>query len=127
MKFNLLHAEENYVPHCGLKTVATYAGESGYPYKIVFWHSHAPVTIEAEVHTLKFDVPHMWVDKFGNPSRTEDGRPKITNQLCILCPKTKDGLYMKGFSPEEQKSYLTTHKLVRCKYALDGIYELEAE
>lgn len=121
MKYKLLKAEEKYIPRYGLRVDALYQmnpepGILCFPQKVRFWHRHAPVELEADLVSVKFDVPHMWVGKDGLIRRTDSGHPMITQNEVVFCPKTKDGTYFLGYSPQEQKAQLLT-RLIPCKWA----------
>lgn len=121
MKYKLLHAEEKYIPHYGLMVDAVYQMNPTesilcFPQKIRFWNRHAPVELEADLVEVKFDIPHMWVGKDGLIKRTASGHPMITQSEVLFCPKTKDGTYFMGYSPEVQKAHLLT-RLIPCKWA----------
>ena len=124
MKYKLVKSEEVNIPHYGLKVTAIYEMDDPeihivgklFPQKIVFWHRNAPVELEADLVDCKFDVPHVWVGREGIIKRTIAGYPMITQNEVLFCPKTKDGTYFAGYSPEEQKAHLLT-LLMPCKWA----------
>lgn len=121
MRYKLLSAEEKYIPHYGLRVDAVYQMESEvgilcFPQKVRFWHRHAPVELEADLIEVKLDVPHVWVEKDGLFKRTASGHLMITQNEVVFCPKTKDGTYFMGYSPQEQKAQLLT-RLMPCKWA----------
>ena len=79
MKYTLCKATETNRPHYGLMTEAFYVEDLKYPfptYRVVIFNHHAPVTIEADVVEIKGT-------KF-------------------FCPKTKEGTYYMGHSPEQK-------------------------
>ena len=119
MKYKLLESKEVNIPHYGLKTTAIYAMEGSplglFPQRVTFWHRHAPVELEADLVTVKLDVPHVWIDKDGNMMRTATGHLMLTQNEILFCPKTKEGLYFMGYSPQEQKAQLMT-RLMPCKW-----------
>lgn len=117
MKYKLVESKETNIPHHGLKVVATYCLDCPdiNPERVTFWHKHAPVELEADLVPVKLDVPHVWMDKNGNPMRTSTGHLMITQNEVLFCPKTKEGLYFMGYSPQEQKAKLMT-RLMPCKW-----------
>lgn len=120
MKYKLISAKEVYVPHYGLKTTAVYKLETEnvlvFPQRVTFWHRHAPVELEADLIQVKLDVPHVWIGNDGCMMRTATGHLMLTQNEILFCPKTKDGTYFMGYSPQEQKARLLT-RLLPCKWA----------
>lgn len=124
MKYKLVESKETNIPHYGLKTVATYCMDCPdanlmaclFPQRVIFWHRHAPVELEADLISVKLDVPHVWIGKDGNMMRTSTGHLMLTQNEVLFCPKTKEGLYFMGYSPQEQKAQLMT-RLMPCKWA----------
>ena len=119
MKYKLVESKEVNIPHYGLKTTAIYEMEGSprglFPQHVTFWHRHAPVELEADLITIKLDVPHVWIGKDGNMMRTSTGHLMLTQSEVLFCPKTKEGLYFMGYSPQEQKARLMT-RLMPCKW-----------
>ena len=119
-KYRLISAVETYIPHSGLHVDATYEMVvdefTCHPKKMTFWNRHAPVELEVDLVNVTFEVPHVWVDKDGQIMKTSEGRPMITRNEYLFCPKTKDGLYLRGFSPQEQKARLLK-QLLPCEWA----------
>lgn len=79
MKYTLYKATETNRPHCGLKAEAYYVEDLEHPFpmhKVVIFNHHAPVTVEADVVEIK--------------------------GIKFFCPKTKEGTYYMGHSPEQQ-------------------------
>lgn len=120
MKYKLISANEVYIPHHGLKTTAVYKAEvenvSVFTQHVTVWHRHAPVELEADLVQVKLDVPHVWMGNDGCIMLTATGHPMITQNETLFCPKTKEGLYIRGYSPQEQKARLMT-RLLPCKWA----------
>lgn len=121
MKYRLIESRETNIPHRGLKAVAMYLPDCPdtttpgclSPQRVVFWHKHAPVELDADFITVKLDVPHVWIGKDGNMMRTSTGHLMLTQEEVLFCPKTKEGLYFMGCSPQEQKARLM-HRLMPC-------------
>lgn len=120
MKYKLISATEVHIPHHGLKVTAVYKTVTEnalvHTHGVTLWHRHAPVELEADLVEVKLDVPHVWMDDDGCIMRTATGHPMLTQNETLFCPKTKEGLYFMGYSPQEQKARLMTH-LLPCKWA----------
>ena len=80
-------------PHTGLVSVAYYKQDPKNvlekPRKVVFFNSWPPLEMEADV----VDVPLNGVYEYSNGVRVD--------RVNVICPKTKEGLYYRGWSPQE--------------------------
>ena len=93
-KFTLVSAHANRNPHQGLVVKAYYKQDPSnpfeIPYSIVVFNKWPPIEQEAEI------VEHKLNGIYEYPNG------KRTNCLHLFCPKTKEGLFYMGLSPEEQ-------------------------
>lgn len=107
----LIESHELNVPHYGLHTVAKYEVKwLPFIYTVEFWSKHAPVSILADIVTVKIadDAPMIVTDGHGHLLRDEDGKVKVTRTITIMCPKyvsCENGegrhLYYNGHAPEQ--------------------------
>lgn len=121
MKYNLISAYAKRTAHTGLMVTAYYQQEGealAKPFKLTVFNGWPRVEIDADVITHHFTTPMAWIDKDGKFERTSKGYLKLTQCVVVFCPKTKEGKYLRGYSPEEQITKLINNKLVPCAYAL---------
>lgn len=107
----LIESRELNVPHYGLHTVAKYEVKSlPFIYTVEFWSKHAPVSILADIVSVRIadDAPMIVTDGHGHILRDEDGKFKVTRTITIMCPKYLDcenaegrHLYYNGHAPEQ--------------------------
>lgn len=98
---NLLTSSERNVHVYGLCTTAWYGVNTlpGWSYKITFWHRHAPVVMPADIVTVELGCTYVYIDDCGHIRRDKKGFAMATNRLVLMCPKTREGLYMQGYDP----------------------------
>ena len=103
-KFTLVAAHANRNPHQGLVVKAYYKQDpSNYleiPYSITVFNQWPTVEVEADTVEHKLNG----VYEYPNGRRTRC--------LHLFCPKTKEGLYYRGYSPAEQIGNLL-NKLIK--------------
>lgn len=107
----LIESRELNVPHYGLHTVAKYEVKSlPFIYTVEFWSKHAPVSILADIVSVRIadDAPMIVTDGHGHILRDEDGKFKVTRTITVMCPKYLDRenaegrhLYYNGHAPEQ--------------------------
>lgn len=97
----LKYSKEENVHIYGLRSTAWYAVDNNAAsvYKITFWNRHAPVTMPADIVIVELDSIHVYINDCGRIRRDKDGNAMVTRRLVVLCPKTREGLYMKGYDP----------------------------
>lgn len=92
-KFYLVGGYAKRNPHTGLVCTGYYKQDPENllekPRRITLFNRWPPVEMEAEV----VDVKLNGVYEYPNGIRT--------NSINMMCPKTKEGLYYKGWSPQE--------------------------
>ena len=92
-KFYLVCADALCIPHQGLRVKACYKQNpenlQEKPQQLVVFNRWPSVELEADV----VDVPLDGVYEYPDKSRIDN--------MQTFCPKTKDGTYMMGYSPEE--------------------------
>lgn len=105
----LVCSKEYNIPHVGLVSNAFYTTDeipfndyTKQRYLITWWNAHAPVKVQADIVTAKNaeDAPFIVLDSNGKPERDKDGKIVVTRQIVVMCPKTKEGTYYMGHSPE---------------------------
>ena len=93
-KYTLVSATATRKPHIGLMVQAWYKQDPEnvleVPYRLTVFNSWPPTTLEAEA----IEYPLNGTYKYPNGKRV--------NTLHLFCPKTKEGLFYKGYSPAEQ-------------------------
>lgn len=93
MKYTLVKANATRNPHQGLMVKAWYKQEPDNPLEIpqplVFFNKWPPVEMEAKVTEYKLNGVYEY------PSG------KRTDTVFAFSPKTKEGTYFSGYSPEE--------------------------
>lgn len=92
MKYNLISAYAKRDAHKGLMVTAYYQQENKpleKPFRVTVFNHWPPVELEADVNEYKLDG----VYEYPNGKRT--------TSIIAFSPKTKEGLYLRGFSPAE--------------------------
>lgn len=116
----LVSSKEYNIPHLGLVSNAIYTTDEipfseniQVKYKVTFWNRHAPVEMQAEIITATIsDTPMIVLDCNGNLERDKDGNVLVTRSITVMCPKTKEGVYCRGYSPEETIYWYINNRLM---------------
>lgn len=92
-KFTLVCADARRIPHTGLKVTAYYKQQLDNPFekpfKLIVYNKWPPVELEADV----VEVPMGGIYEYPNGVRI--------STIIAFCPKTKDGTYWAGYSPQQ--------------------------
>lgn len=110
----LRRSEEKNVHVYGLCSTAWYAIDLNpfFMYKVVFWNRHAPVTMNADIVSINLEGIYAYTDGCGHIKRDKNGCAMVTRQFVLLCPKTREGLYMQGYDPLTlAKSYVNRYMM----------------
>jgi hypothetical protein len=96
MKYQLIEAHATRKPHRGLIVTAYYLPKTEdktvlltKPHKIVMFNRWPPVEVEADYVEVKLNGVYAY------PNGTR------TSTIRAFCPKTEEGSYLRGYSPEE--------------------------
>lgn len=92
-KFYLVCADAKRIPHTGLRVVAQYRQQPENPLekpqRLTVFNRWPPVEMEADVVTIDLDGVYEY------PDGTR------IKEYPVFAPKTRDGLYLRGYNPEE--------------------------